>query len=77
MTDASGGITKVVIGATATVTVSKAGKVSDVKPGDTVIVRGQAGADGTAAATSLSDSGAGGAAGLGGFGGFGAARPAG
>jgi hypothetical protein len=74
VTDAAGGITKVVVGATATVTVSKAGKVADVKPGDTVIVRGQAGADGTVAATSLSDSGAGGAAG---FGGFGGARPGG
>jgi hypothetical protein len=70
VTDTSGGITKVAVGSSATVTVSSSGKVSDVKPGDTVIVRGAAGSDGTVNATSLSDSGAGGAA-AGGFGGFG------
>jgi hypothetical protein len=70
VTDTAGGITKVAVGSSATVTVSSSGKVSDVKPGDTVIVRGAAGSDGTVNATSLSDSGAGGAAG-GGFGGFG------
>jgi hypothetical protein len=69
VTDTAGGITKVVVGSGATVSVTKAGGVADVKPGDTVIVRGAAGKDGSVTATSLTDSGTGGA--LGGFGGFG------
>jgi hypothetical protein len=71
VTDTAGGITKIVTNASSTITVSQAGTVSDVKPGDTVIVRGAAGKDGTVTATSLTDSGAGGAAARGGFGGGG------
>jgi hypothetical protein len=41
--------------------------VADLKPGDTVVVRGQAGADGTVAATSMTTAnGAGGFVGAGG-----------
>jgi hypothetical protein len=69
VTDTSGGITKVVTNSSSTITVTQSGSVSEVKPGDTVIVRGAVGADGSVTATSLTDSGAGGAAG--GFGGFG------
>jgi hypothetical protein len=70
VTDTAGGITKVHVPSSATISVTQTGKVGDVKPGDTVIVRGAAGGDGTVAATSLTDSGTGGA-GLGGFGGGG------
>jgi hypothetical protein len=69
VTDTSGGITKVVTDSASTITVSSSGKVSDVKPGDTVIVRGAAAKDGSVTATSLTDSGAGAATGFGGFGG--------
>ena len=69
VTDTSGGITKVVTDSASTITVSSSGKVSDVKPGDTVIVRGATAKDGSVTATSLTDSGAGAATGLGGFGG--------
>ncbi|HEX4490672.1 MAG TPA: hypothetical protein VH914_05640 [Acidimicrobiia bacterium] len=78
VTDTSGGITKVHVDSSATISVTAAGKVADVKPGDTVIVRGAAGSDGTVAATSVTDSGTGGAGGFGGFGagGFGGGRGA-
>jgi hypothetical protein len=69
VTDASGGITKVVTNASSTITVTQSGTVAEVKPGDTVIVRGAVGADGSVTAASLTDSGAGGASALGGFGG--------
>jgi hypothetical protein len=75
VTDTSGGITKIVTDSTSTITVSKSGKVSDVKPGDTVIVRGAAAKDGTVKATSITDSGAGAAGGFGG--GRGGAAPGG
>ena len=65
VTDTSGGITKIVTNSTSTISVSTEGLVSDVKPGDTVIVRGAAAKDGTVTATSITDSGAG-AAGFGG-----------
>lgn len=69
VTDSSGGITKVVIDTKSTITVSKPGKVADVKPGDTVVVRGTPAKDGSVTATSFTDSGAGGGNG-GGFGGI-------
>jgi hypothetical protein len=72
VTTTSGTIVKVVIGAKSTLTVAKAGKTTDMKPGDNVVVRGAAGTDGSVAATSLSDSGTSAAIG-GGFGGLGGA----
>jgi hypothetical protein len=81
--DQQGNIVKVSTQPGMVVTVSKPGTVADLKPGDTVVVRGQAGADGTVAATSLTTAngtgGLGGGAGSGRAGrngGQGAANPA-
>jgi hypothetical protein len=57
VTDTSGGITKVVTDSSSTITVSQAGSVAEVKPGDTVIVRGAVAKDGSVTATSLTDNG--------------------
>jgi hypothetical protein len=56
VTDAQGNTVKVAA-ANAQVTTSQPGTVGDLKPGDTVIVRGQAGKDGTVQATSVSTGG--------------------
>jgi len=50
-----------------TIDVNKAGSVSDLAPGDTVVVQGQTGSDGTIAATTIREGGFG----PGGFGGAG------
>jgi hypothetical protein len=63
--DAQGGTVVVTASSSTTVDVNQQGTVADLKPGDTVVVQGQRGADGTIAATTIR-SGA-----LGGFGGFG------
>jgi hypothetical protein len=67
VTDASGNIVKVTTTPESKVTKTVAGSVADLRAGDTVIVQGVPGPDGTVAATSVSDSGAGGAAASGGF----------
>lgn len=64
--DQQGNIVKISTQPGMVVTVSKPGTVADLKPGDTVVARGQAGPDGTVAATSLAT-----ANGVGGFGGGG------
>lgn len=71
VTDTSGNVVKV---ATTGSTISKSAPatVTDLAIGDTVIVRGATGSDGTVAATTITDSGAGGAAGFGRGGGRGA-----
>jgi hypothetical protein len=51
--DQQGNIVKVTTAPDVVVTVSKPGTVVDLKPGDTVLVRGQPGTDGTVAATSV------------------------
>ena len=68
ITDTSGNVVKVsTTGASFTKTVS--GAVTDVHPGDTVVVNGPAGADGTVAARSVVLGGAGGGGAFGGVGG--------
>ena len=64
VTDTSGNVVKV---ATTGSTISKSAPatVTDLAIGDTVIVRGATGSDGTVAATAITDSGAGAAAGFG------------
>ena len=71
VTDTSGNTVKV---ATTGSTISKSAPatVTALAIGDTVIVRGATGSDGTVAATAITDSGAGGAAGFGRGGGGGA-----
>jgi hypothetical protein len=64
VTDATGNVIKVTTKAGVTVTVTKAGTLTDVKPGDTVVVRGTT-SSGAVAAESISIGGGGGA-GLGG-----------
>ena len=61
--DAQGNVVKVATGADTTIQVSKTGTVADLKAGDTVVVQGAAGADGTIAATNIASG-----TGLGGFG---------
>jgi hypothetical protein len=63
--DAAGNVVKVATGAATTVEVQKAGTVADLQAGDTVVVQGTKGADGTIAATSI---GSGTGFGAGGFG---------
>jgi hypothetical protein len=53
VTDQQGDTVKVTLAAGGTVQVTKDGAVSDLKAGETVIVQGQLGADGTVAATSI------------------------
>lgn len=60
-----------------TVTKTSTGTVSDVRPGDNVVVQGSAGEDGTVNATRVNDTGTGGFAGGDGFGGGGGRRPGG
>jgi hypothetical protein len=72
LTDTSGATIKVTLAPKATVTVTKAGKLSDLAPGTTVVVVGQTAADGTVTATAVTQGG-GGAGGFG-AGGFGAGR---
>ncbi|GAC1476921.1 MAG: hypothetical protein NVS1B12_11280 [Acidimicrobiales bacterium] len=67
VTDSTGNVVKVATTSASQITVTSSGTVKDVKPGDTVIVTGPTGSDGTVSATAVRDSGAGGA----GFGGFG------
>ena len=52
--DAAGNIVKVTTQASTVVNVSKVGTVADLKPGDTIVVQGAAGADGFIAATAIS-----------------------
>jgi hypothetical protein len=51
--DAQGNVVKVTTGPGTTINVTKAGAVADLKAGDTVVVQGAAGTDGTIAATSI------------------------
>ncbi len=76
VTDTTGNTVKV---ATTGSTISKSAPatVTDLAIGDTIIVRGATGSDGTVAATAITDSGAGGAAGFGRGGGAGGAGGAG
>ncbi|MCU1378711.1 MAG: hypothetical protein JWN29_1694 [Acidimicrobiales bacterium] len=77
VTSTSGDIIKVRTTSGSTITKSSTATVGDIRPGDTVVVQGQAGSDGTVAATRVTDNGAGaagggfGGAGGGGFGGGG------
>jgi len=73
--DAQGDTIKVTTSPSTTVTVTKAGRTTDLAPGSTVIVQGKASADGSSmAATSISQStGFGGGRFGAGGGGFGAA----
>lgn len=71
VTDASGTIVKVTTNADTKIQVSQNGKPADLKPGDTVVVRGAAGDDGTVAASTVTQSQAGTGLTAGGFGGAG------
>jgi hypothetical protein len=51
--DAQGNVVKVATGPDTTIQVSKTGTVADLKAGDTVVVQGPAGSDGTVAATNI------------------------
>jgi hypothetical protein len=68
--DTAGDIIKVITTPAIAVQVTKAGTIADLKPGDTVIVQGQANPDGSVNATTVR-SGAAGGFGGGGFGGTG------
>jgi endonuclease YncB( thermonuclease family) len=57
VTTTSGDIVKVRTGEGSTITRADAATVEDVRPGDTVAVQGEAGADGTVEATRVTDSG--------------------
>jgi len=70
VTTTSGDIVKVKTTGSSTITKSSPAKASDVQPGDTVVVQGQAGTDGTVTATRVTDNGAGGTGGGFGGGGF-------
>jgi hypothetical protein len=69
VTSVNGDVIKIRTSAGSTVTKSSTATVGDIRPGDSVLVQGEAGSDGTIAATRVTDNGAGGAAG--GFGGAG------
>lgn len=69
LTDPQGGTVKVTTGASTRVTESKQGAVGDLKPGQSVTVRGQRGSNGDIAATTVTEGAPGG--GFGGFGGRG------
>lgn len=69
VTDSSGNVVKVSTSAASQVTKTTTGTVKDIKPGDTVVVRGSQGKNGTIAADSISLGGAGAAT----FGGGGSA----
>ena len=72
VTDSTGNVVKVATTPDSQITVTTSGTAKDVKPGDTVLVTGTTGDDGTVTATAVRDQGAGGA----GFGGFGGRRGA-
>jgi hypothetical protein len=55
LTDSQGNAVKVITSPSTTIT--KPGAITDLKPGDTIIVRGQTGTDGTLTAVSVTDSG--------------------
>jgi len=59
VTDASGNTVKVRTTAASQVTKSVTGRVHDIRPGDTIVVRGATGKDGTIAADSITLGGAG------------------
>lgn len=59
VTDASGNTVKVKTSAASQVTKTVTGKVTDIKPGDTIVVRGSKGRNGVIAADSISLGGAG------------------
>ena len=60
VTETSGTIVKVATNPQSQITVTAAGTVRSINPGDTVVVSGAAAANGTVTATSVRDSGAGG-----------------
>ncbi len=57
VTDATGNIVKVTTGGSTKVSIAQAGKVSQLKPGSTVTVRGTADASGDVAATTVTQVG--------------------
>ena len=59
VTTTSGDIVKVRTGTGSTITRSSPATAGDIRPGDTVVVQGTAGRDGTVEATRVTDSGAG------------------
>ncbi len=59
--DATGNVTKVATTAQSAITITSTGTAKNIKPGDTVVVTGPTGADGTITATAIRDAGAGGA----------------
>ncbi|MFJ1753615.1 hypothetical protein [Kitasatospora sp. NPDC088134] len=66
LTGANGETIKITTGDSTKVTTTKEGKVGDLQPGQTVTVLGSKGADGSYAATQLTEGGAGGFGGRGG-----------
>jgi hypothetical protein len=68
VTDATGTVIKIATTPQSQISVTSAGTVASIKPGDTVTATGPTGADGTVTATSLRDGGAGGARSAGGAG---------
>jgi hypothetical protein len=60
LTTTAGATVKVTLGKGATVTVTKAGTLSDLAPGTSIVVVGTTGADGTVTATAVTQGGAGG-----------------
>ena len=70
VTDQTGNVVKVATTPDSQITVTSTGTAKDVKPGDTVLVTGTTGDDGTITATAVRDQGSGGA-GFGGRGGRG------
>lgn len=65
LADAQGNIVKVTTGPGAVFTKTAPASIADVRPGDSVVIRGQARPDGTITASRVADSGAGGGAGEG------------
>jgi hypothetical protein len=57
VTDGSGNVVKVTTSDTSRITHTGQGTIADIRPGDTVVVQGQKGADGIVAATAVADSG--------------------
>jgi hypothetical protein len=75
VTDSSGNTIRVTTSAASQITKTATASVHSVHPGDSVVIQGAAGANGTIAATAVRDSGTGGGAG-GGFGGRGSGSSA-
>jgi hypothetical protein len=65
VTASDGSITKVTTAPATTISRSVSGTAADLQPGQTVVVQGAAGADGTVAATRVTEGGAGGGRGAG------------